>query len=148
MSPDFRSGGQDKNHHGRRRRRRRPAAITSKCQSLIIQTRRSLGIRASEHTRSRLNALLWRSTALRAGLFSSLSRSRKLVRPHRRCILRRKARSPRLLLLSMHMTLKSSRRACLTRAGNQTSTTWRSLRLLLHAFTASARATLSRLLLI
>ena len=31
---------------------------------------------------------------------------------------------------------------------NQTSTTWRSLRLLLHAFTASARATLSRLLLI
>ncbi len=77
---------------------RRPAAITSKCQSLIIQTRRSLGIRASEHTRSRLNALLWRSTALRAELFSSLLRSRKLVRPHRRCILRRKARSPRLLL--------------------------------------------------
>lgn len=77
---------------------RRPAAITSKCQNLIIQTKRSLGIRASEHTRSRLNALLWRSTALWAGLFSSLSRSRKLVRPHRRCIVRRKARSPRLLL--------------------------------------------------
>ncbi len=91
--------------------------ITSKCLSLIIQTRRSLGIRASEHTHSRLNALLWRSTALREGFFSSLSKSRKLVRPHRRCILRRKARSPRLLLLSMHMTLKSSRRVWLMRDG-------------------------------
>ncbi len=42
------------------------------------------------------------------------------------------SRSPMVSSL-MHMTLKSSRRACLTRAGNQTSTTWRSLRsLLLH----------------
>ncbi len=126
----------------------RPVVITSKCQSLIIQARRSLGIRASEHTRSRLNALVWRSTTLRAGLFSILSWSRKLVWPHRRCILRRKARSPRLLLLSMHMTLKSSRLACLTRAGNQTPTTWCSLRLLLYSSTSSAHATLNRLLLI
>ena len=55
----------------------------------------------------------------------------------------RDSRSPTVPSL-MHMTLKFSRRACLTRAGYRTSTTWRSLRSLLLAFTSSASSTFSR----